>query len=122
MQGYIFEVTNTKTGETYFGKRGAVSFDKAYFGEADNPKLAIAIEKYGRPSFAVRMIMPFDTIEVMDAVFADMTKTEKKVIVKGTPDKVDNSTMAVFEEKVVEEPVEEVEVKPKKGRKKKVEE
>ncbi len=122
MYGYIFEVTNNKTGDTYLGKRYAVSFDKNYFGEADNAKLAVAIEKYGRPTFSVKMLMPFDTQEAIDAVFAEMDKSAKKVVVRATPDKVDDSKMEVVEEKpveVVDEPKEEV--KPKKGRKKKAE-
>jgi len=122
MYGYIFEVTNNKTGDTYLGKRYAVSFDKNYFGEADNAKLAVAIEKYGRPAFSVKMLMPFDTQKAIDAVFAEMDKSAKKVVVRATPDKVDDSKMEVVEEKpveVVDESKEEV--KPKKGRKKKAE-
>ena len=119
MQGYIFEVTNNKTGETYLGKRSAVAFDKTYFGEVDNEKLAIDIEKYGRPAFSVKMIRPFETVEALNEVFAEMDKPVKKVIVKGTPDVVEDDKMVVVEEKVIEEePTEEV--KPKRGRKKKV--
>ena len=100
MIGYIFETTNTKTGETYVGKRYAVTFDKTYLGDDDN--LAVAIEKYGRPSFEVKMLMPFESQEKLDAAFAEMAKPSKKA-------------------KVVEESVEEpVEEKPARTRKKKV--
>lgn len=112
MYGYIFEVTNNKTGETYIGKRYAVSFDKHYLGETMIDKLAVDIEKYGRPAFSVKMLMPFDTPEAIDEVFASMQKPVK------APKKQEEKKV---EEPVVEEkPVEEV--KPKKGRKKKVEE
>ena len=118
MYGYIFEVTNNKTGETYLGKRYAVSFDKNYFGEVENDKLAIAIEKYGRPSFSVKMIMPFESPEAVDAAFAEMQPNKStKTVVKATPDKVEDDKIVAVEEKVVEEPAEEV--KPKRGRKKK---
>ena len=103
MFGYTFEVTNKKTGDTYLGKRYAVSFDKNYFGEEVNDKLAVAIEKYGRPSFEVKMIMPYESIEAVDAAF-DELKPSKKV---------------KKEEPIVEAPVEEK--KPSK-RKKKTEE
>ena len=117
MFGYIFEVTNNKTGETYLGKRYGVTFDKKYFGEESNDKLAVAIEKYGRPSFSVKMIMPYESPEALDEVFASMQPTStKKVMTKGTPDKVEDDKMVATEEVVVEEE------KPKKGRKKKVEE
>ena len=78
MQGYTFEVTNNKTGETYLGKRYAVSFDKNYFGEDANEKLAVAIEKYGRPSFSVKMLMPYETVAAVDEAFAVM-RPQKKV-------------------------------------------
>lgn len=106
MYGYIFEVTNKKTGETYLGKRYAVSFDKTYFGEENNQSLAVAIEKYGRPSFETRMIMPYENPVVLDTVFEEMAKSTKK---KSAPKN--------------EEPVEEeVEVAPKRRSKKTVEE
>lgn len=77
MQGYTFEVTNNKTGETYLGKRYAVSFDKNYFGEDVDNKLAVAIEKYGRPSFSVKMLMPYETVAAVDEAFANMKPQEK---------------------------------------------
>ena len=77
MQGYIFEVTNKKTGETYLGKKYAVSFDKKYFGEEANDELAIAIEKYGRPSFESKMIMPYETIEQLDWAY-DVMQAERR--------------------------------------------
>ena len=46
MFGYILETTNKKTGETYLGKRYAVSFDKYYLG--DSEELMTAIDKYGK--------------------------------------------------------------------------
>jgi len=117
MQGYIFEVTNKKTGDTYLGKVGAVSFNKNYFGEEVNEKLAVAIEKFGRPSFEVKMIMPYETLAALDAAFESMKpveKPEKKVVKKAEPKKV--------EEPKEEKPVEEVVKAPaKRGRKKAVE-
>ena len=83
MFGYIFETINKKTNEKYIGKRYAVSFDKNYFGEENNDALAIAIEKYGRPSFEVKMIMPYETqAEVDEAFKAVDVKPAKKVIVE----------------------------------------
>ena len=104
MYGYIFETTNTKTGEKYIGKRYAVLFDKSYLGEEDNTALAVAIEKYGRPSFSVKMLMPYESKEAVDSAYESMIKVEK-------PEKV---------EKPVEEVEPEVEKPAKKGRKKKV--
>lgn len=105
MYGYIFETTNKKTGEKYLGKRFAVTFDKNYFGEAEDEKLAVAIEKYGRPSFEVKMLMPFESADALESVFAEMKKPAKK------------------EEKKVEEEVPEAEEpeeeKPARRRKKK---
>lgn len=88
MFGYIFEVTNKKTGEKYLGKRYAVTFDKNYFGEEENEALAVAIEKNGRPSFEVKMLMPYDSPEAIDAAFAEMKPIEKpkKKIVKEEPE------------------------------------
>lgn len=87
MFGYIFEVTNKKTGEKYLGKRCAVTFDKNYFGEEDNEALAVAIEKNGRPSFEVKMLMPYETPEAIDAAFAEMKPADKpkKKVVKEEP-------------------------------------
>ena len=101
MQGYIFEVTNNKTGETYLGKVGAVSFNKNYFGEENNSKLAVAIEKYGRPSFSVKMIMPYESLAELDYAFAEIQPTSKKVLEKGTPDVVEDDKMVKAE--IVEE-------------------
>lgn len=105
MIGYTFETINKKTGEKYFGKRCAVTFDSKYFGEDDNEDLAIAIEKYGRPSFESHMIMPYETPEALDVAFEELKPTK-------------------VEEIKVEEPREPVvEKKPaKKGRKKVTEE
>ena len=99
MVGYIFEVTNKKTGETYLGKNYSVAFNKNYFGEDAMP----AVEKYGKSFFDVKMIMPYDRIEQLDEVFADMQKSRKPA-----------------EKEVEEAPVEEV--KPKRRRKKTEEE
>lgn len=115
MYGYIFEVTNKKTGEKYLGKRYAVAFDKNYFGEENNPALAIAIEKNGRPAFEARMIMPYENPDVLDTVFDSMVKSEKP---KVTPKK--EETPKVVEPKE-EKPVE-VKAPAKRGRKKVVEE
>jgi len=116
MYGYIFETTNTKTGQTYLGKRYAVSFDKNYLGEDCDNALALAIEKYGRPSFSVKMIMPFESQAALDSVFAEKKGAEKIALAK----KIESKVKA---EPKKEEPVEEVEVeepKPaKRGRKKK---
>lgn len=75
MLGYIFETTNKKTGEKYLGKRYAVSFDKNYLGDMDD--LAVAIEKYGRPTFEVKMVLPYETKEQLDIAFEAM-KAERK--------------------------------------------
>lgn len=79
MIGYIFETTNKKTGETYLGKRYAVSFDKNFLGDMDD--LAVAIEKYGRPSFEVKMLRPCETQKQLDEAFEAMNKSAKKVVV-----------------------------------------
>ena len=104
MFGYTFEVTNKRTGETYLGKRYAVSFDRNYFGESENNALAVAIEKYGRPSFEVKMIMCYESPEAVDAAFAELKPAEK-------PKKK--------EKPVEEKPIEEVPVEEKKPTKRK---
>ena len=108
MFGYTFEVVNKKTGDKYLGKRYAASFNKDYFGEEFNDALAKDIEKYGRPSFEARMIMPYESIEAVDAAYAELKPVEK-------PKK---------KEVVAEIPEEEVPVEEKKPpkRKKKSEE
>ena len=112
MYGYIFEAINTKTGEKYIGKRYAVGFDKNYLGEENNTALAVAIEKYGRPSFSAKMLMPYDSKDAVDSAYESMVKVEK-------PKKIENPVKPVEE---VEEPIEPEEEKPvKKGRKKKTE-
>lgn len=73
MIGYIFETKNLKTGETYLGKRYAVTFDKNYFGEDAEP----AVEKYGRSAFEVKMIMPYDNQTKLDEAFEEMNKSSK---------------------------------------------
>jgi len=112
MYGYIFEVTNKNTGEKYLGKRYAVAFDKSYLGEENNPALAIAIEKNGRPAFEARMIMPYENPDVLDTVFDSMVKSTSKKVVE--PKKVEKQD-------VEEKPVE-VKAPAKRGRKKVVEE
>lgn len=104
MFGYIFEVTNKKTGEKYLGKRYAVTFDKNYFGEENNDALAVAIEKNGRPSFEVKMLMPYETPEAIDAAFAEMKPVEKP-------------KQRVVKEEPEEEPVEEKKPAKKKSAK-----
>ena len=105
MFGYIFEVTNKKTGETYLGKRCAVSFDKHYFGEENNTKLAIAIEKCGRPAFEVKMIMPYENAKGLEEAFASMQPkvAPKKVVVKETPVVEDDKMIVTEVKEVVEE-------------------
>ena len=106
MFGYIFEVTNTKTGEIYFGKKYSVTFDKNYLGEDENEKLAVAVEKYGKPAFEVKMLMPYESQEAVDYAFSQMLvpqKSTKKVVTKGTPDVAKDDVMVATEEKVVEE-------------------
>lgn len=112
MVGYIFETTNKKTGEKYLGKRYGVVFDKKFLGNSDD--VAIAIEKYGRPTFEVKMLMPYESLEMLDAAFKEMTEASKKEEPKAEEPEVEASA---------EEPVEEVvkETKPR-GRKKKIEE
>lgn len=117
MYGYIFEVTNKKTGEKYVGKRYAVSFNADYFGEENNQDLAVAIEKYGRPSFEAKMIMPYEVKEVLDTVYDELQKNIKSVKVKA-PKKVEAPKV----EEPEEEPVEEVKAPTRRGRKKSVEE
>ena len=78
MIGYIFETTNNKTGEKYLGKRYSVSFDKKYLGEDDNEALAKSIEKFGRPAFEVKMIMPYESRAEIDNAFEAMNKEIKK--------------------------------------------
>ena len=75
MIGYIFETTNKKTGEKYLGKRYAVSFDKNFLGDMDD--LAVAIEKYGKPTFEVKMLRPCETIAQLDTIF-EQIKAERK--------------------------------------------
>ena len=122
MYGYIFEVTNKATGKTYLGKRYAVSFDNNYFGEEANKTLALDIEKYGRPAFEVKMLMPYEEPSVLDAVFEDMNKAKPKQV-ESKPEK--KKVEPKKEEPKVEEPKEEEPVKEKapakKGRKKAVE-
>lgn len=74
MIGYIFETINKKTGEKYLGKRYSVAFDKKYFGEEENERLAKDIEKYGRPSFESQMIMPYESLDVLNEAFKSMSK------------------------------------------------
>ena len=81
MVGYTFEVTNKKTGETYVGKRYAVSFDKNFVGEDAEP----AVEKYGRSAFEVKMIAPFESIEKVDEAYEAMKKPAKKAKVEAEP-------------------------------------
>ena len=110
MYGYIFETINTKTGEKYIGKRYAVAFDKNYLGEENNTALAVAIEKYGRPSFSVKMLMPYETKSAIDDAYESMHKSEKpkKKVAEPVEEEV------TLEDEVVDE-------KPaKKTRKKKV--
>ena len=73
MVGYIFETTNKKTGETYLGKRYAVTFDKNFFGE----DAEVAVEKYGKSNFEVKMIAPFESIEKLDEAFNEIAKSNK---------------------------------------------
>ena len=87
MIGYIFETTNTKTGKTYLGKRYAVSFDKNYLGEVDSDELAKDIEQYGRPTFAVKMLMPFEDPAKLENALAEMSKKSVKTAVEPEEDK-----------------------------------
>lgn len=112
MYGYIFETKNLKTGETYIGKRYAVNFDKKYLGEENNTALAVAIEKYGRPSFEVKMLMPYEDKKYLDLAYDEMAKVAPKSKKAEAPVEVPEVTDDV---EVKEDP------KPaKKGRKKKV--
>lgn len=108
MFGYTFETTNKKTGEKYIGKKYAVTFDKNYLGEDE--KLAVAIEKYGRPSFEVKMIMPYESPEAVDAAFEELQKSRKPAKKQAEPKEK--------EPEVVAEPVK----KPAKRKTKKTEE
>lgn len=73
MVGYIFETTNKKTGETYLGKRYAVTFDKNFFGE----DAEVAVEKFGKSNFEVKMLAPFESIKKIDEAFDEMMKSRK---------------------------------------------
>lgn len=73
MVGYIFETTNKKTGETYLGKRYAVTFDKNFVGE----DAEVAVEKFGRSNFDVKMLAPFESIEKLEEAFGEMAKSNK---------------------------------------------
>lgn len=73
MVGYIFETTNKKTGETYLGKRYAVTFDKNFFGE----DAEVAVEKFGKSNFEVKMLAPFESIEKLDEAFNEIAKSNK---------------------------------------------
>lgn len=100
MIGYIFEVTNKKTGETYLGKCYSVFFNKNYFGEDAEPE----VQKLGKSMFDVKMIMPYERVELLDEAFEEMKKSHKPLKV------------ATEKEESVEE------VKPKRRRTKKSEE
>ena len=122
MYGYIFETTNTKTGEKYLGKRYAVSFDKKYLGEDADRKLSLDIEKYGRIYFEAKMIMPYETQAALDEAFNAMQKSVKKPVVKKEEKPVVKAEPKVEEPKEEkEEPVKEVKAPAKRGRKKTVE-
>ena len=117
MYGYIFEVTNKETGKKYLGKRYAVAFDKMYFGEENNRQLALDLEKYGRPAFEAKMIMPYEEQSALDAVFDEMKKAEPKPEKKKVEPKKEEPKV----EEPKEEPVKEVKAPAKRGRKKAVE-
>lgn len=65
MVGYVFLTTNSKTGKKLIGKRLSVGFDKNYFG--DNSELQDDIAKYGVSGLSVSMLMPYESIEAVDA-------------------------------------------------------
>ena len=113
MIGYTFETKNLKTGETYYDKCYSVTFLKNFFGESD--EVLKAIDKYGKNAFEVKMIMPYETVQALDEVVIEKA-TKKTVKVKETPNIAEDDKMVAVKEVVVEEE------KPKKGRKKKVEE
>lgn len=114
MYGYIFETTNKQTGETYLGKIYSVAFNKNFLG--DSEELAKAIEKYGRTSFEVRMIMPYESPEQLDAAFEEMQAERKPKPKK----KVEEPKAEKKVEEPKEEPVEEKPVKKKSTRTKQV--
>ena len=129
MYGYIFETTNTKTGDTYLGKRYAVKFDKDYFGEENDSALAVAIEKYGRQSFEVKMIMPYEERHALNLAYDEMARMRAEAKIKASEPKEEKPKRKKVEEPVVEMsgqngPEAELiveEPKPaKRGRKKKV--
>ena len=126
MYGYIFETTNTKTGDTYLGKRYAVKFDKDYFGEDNNESLAIAIEKYGRSAFEVKMIMPYEDRYAIEMAYNEMLKPKRPEaepeVEKPKRKKAEEPVVEMPEQKesTREEPVAEEPKPAKRGRKKKV--
>lgn len=104
MYGYIFETTNTKTGDTYLGKRYAVKFDKDYFGEENDSALAVAIEKYGRPLFKVKMIMPYEERHALNLAYDEMARMRAEAKIKTSEPKEEKPKRKKVEEPVVEMP------------------
>jgi len=98
MVGYIFETTNKKTGETYLGKRYAVTFDKNFFGE----DAEVAVEKFGKSNFEVKMLAPFESIKKIDEVFDEMMKSRKPAK-KVKEDEVKEEVKPSRKKKTVEE-------------------
>jgi len=113
MFGYVFEVTNTKTGKKYIGEKYAVAFDKDYLGEEIDERLVLDIQKYGRPAFEVKMIDVGETKIAVDELY-DLARKQYEEELK-------NKGPAPEESSVESEPVA-VKKTTKRGRKKVTEE
>lgn len=59
MYGYIYETTNLVNGKKYIGKHKNNIFDKKYYGSGVG--LNLAIKKYGKENFKVRIIEKINT-------------------------------------------------------------
>lgn len=95
MIGYIFETTCLENGKKFIGKKLSVKFDNRYLG--DNEALRTDIAMYGPDAFVCKMLMPYETEKALNAA-------EQMYIEQGTN---------LYNK---------VEDKPKRGRKKKVDE
>lgn len=121
MVGYIFKAENTVTKKIYIGKYLSVRFDKKYIG--NDPGVLEDVKTYGADKFIVNMLKACETVKDCDMAYDAFIKAynaksdinyyncEKKATPK--PKK---------EQKIVEDAPIVVEEKPKKSRKKKVDE
>ena len=66
MYGYIYLTTNNINNKKYIGKHKSPCFDKKYYGSGK--LLVLAIRKYGKANFTVRMIDTAETKEELDVL------------------------------------------------------